>query len=126
IELNLTEEAGHEEKLIARIVGEAVKNVFDQYAKTQAYKGIVEYFEAGHTLEVGDQLPSADVVQRLGAIRDFPKLVGNLAKELDPDLAQGPLRDDFHASVAEFILEGLHCHNRLNKATRQSGVTYGR
>lgn len=126
IELNLTEEAGHEEKLIGRMISEAVKNVFDQHAKPQSFKSVVEYFEAGHTLEVGDQLPSAEVVHRLGAVRDFPKLVAGLAKELDADLAQGSLRDDFHASVAEFILEGLHCHNRLNKSTRVSGVTYGR
>jgi hypothetical protein len=29
------------------------------------------------------------------------------------------------ASLAEFILEGLHCHNRLNKRSKSGAATYG-
>ncbi len=126
VELNMTEESGHEEKLIGRIVGEAVKNIFDQHFKPQTFKNIVEYFEQGKTLEIGDQLPSATVLERITPIRDFSKQVAAVAEGLDPALAKGPFATDLMASVAEFILEGLHCHNRLNKTEKPGAATYAR
>jgi hypothetical protein len=30
------------------------------------------------------------------------------------------------ASVAEFILDGLYCHNRLNKKQKSGTASYGR
>lgn len=126
IELNLTEDSGQEEKLIGRIVGEAVKNIFDQHLKPQQFKNVVEFFEGGNTLELGDGLSAAETLKRIGGIRNFTSQVATVAKDLEPGLSAGPTRDELSASIAEFILEGLHVHNRLNKNVRLGGVTYGR
>jgi magnesium chelatase subunit I len=125
LELNMTEEAGAEDKLIARLIDEAVKNVFDQHLKPGPFKNVVEYFEAGHALEVGDQIPGPQYVERIGAIRDFPKQVASIAAGLDAGLAGGPLAADFTASVAELILEGLHCHNRINRVRKLGSARFG-
>ncbi|MBS0261896.1 MAG: magnesium chelatase [Planctomycetes bacterium] len=125
LELNMTEESGQEDKLIARIVEEAVKNIFDEHFKPSAFKNVVEYFEAGQSLETGDLLHGPAVLERIGGIRDFAKQVATRARELDPDLAAGPASAELSASVAELILEGLHCHNRLNKKRKAGGHTYG-
>src|SRR5579872_6809835 len=89
LELNMTDEAGQEDKLIARLIEEAVKNVFDQSLKPGAFKNVVEYFEAGNTLETGDSLSGAALLERLAGIRDFSKQIATRARELEPDLATG-------------------------------------
>jgi magnesium chelatase subunit I len=126
IELNMTEETGEEDKLLSRIVEEAVKSIFDQHFDPKHYRNIVEYFESGNTLEVGDRLPAAEVLKRIDAVREFRKQVAKSAGELDPELAATPLRPQLEASVAEFILDGLYCHNRLNKKQKSGTASYGR
>jgi magnesium chelatase subunit I len=126
IELNMTEETGEEDKLLGRIVEEAVKAVFDQRFDPKQFRNIVEYFESGNTLEVGDQAPTADILKRIDAVRDFRKQVTKSAAELDPEIAATPLRPQLEASVAEFILDGLYCHNRLNKKQKSGTASYGR
>jgi magnesium chelatase subunit I len=130
LELNMTEESGQEDKLILRIVEEAIKNIFDLRFKASAFKNVVEFFEAGNTLETGDSLSGSAVLERIAGIRDFAKQVSTKARELEPELtngacAQGPCASELAASLAEFILEGLHCHNRLNKRSKSGAATYG-
>src|SRR5690606_10812874 len=115
MELTMTEEPGEEDRLVGRLVEEAVKNVFDQYFSPKQFRNVVEYFETGATLEVGDKLSTEESLERLGRIRSFLKDVDRAAQELAPDLARGSTAGPLQVSVAEFILEGLHTHNRLNK-----------
>ena len=126
IELNMTEETGEEDKLLSRIVEEAVKTVFDQHFDPKQFRNIVEYFESGNTLEVGDRAPTADILKRIDAVREFRKQVERSARELDPQIAGTPLLPQLEASVAEFILDGLYCHNRLNKKQKSGAASYGR
>jgi magnesium chelatase subunit I len=130
LELNMTEESGQEDKLITRIVEEAIKNIFDLRFKTSAFKNVVEYFESGNVVETGDSLSGGEFLERLAGIRDFSKQVAAKARELEPRLtagpfANGPVAAELTASLAEFILEGLHCHNRLNKRSKSGAATYG-
>jgi magnesium chelatase subunit I len=126
IELNMTEETGEEDKLLGRIVEEAVKSIFDQHFDPKQFRNIVEYFESGNTLEVGDRLPAVEILKKIDAVREFRKQVAKAAGELDPQIAATPLRPQLEASVAEFILDGLYCHNRLNKKQRSGMASYGR
>ncbi len=125
LELNMTEETGQEDKLIGRIVDEAVKNIFDQTLKPGAFKNVVEFFEAGNTLETGDAITGAELLERIAGIRDFAKQAAARARELEPELSNGPFAAELAAGVAELILEGLHCHNRLNKRSKAGGTMYG-
>ncbi len=121
----MTEETGQEDKLIGRIAEEAVKNVFDQHFKPAAFKNVVEFFEAGHTLETGDAVSGKELLERIAPIRDFAKQAAARAHELEPALAGGPCHTEMTASLAELILEGLHCHNRVNKRSKAGSSTYG-
>jgi magnesium chelatase subunit I len=126
VELNMTEETGEEDKLLSRIVDEAVKSIFDQHFDPKHFRNIVEYFESGNTLEVGDRLPTAETLKRIDAVREFRKQVEKAAGTLDSGIAATPMRPQLEASVAEFILDGLYCHNRLNKRQKSGGASYGR
>jgi magnesium chelatase subunit I len=125
IELQMTEETGEEDKLLGRIIEEAVKTIFDQHFDPKQFRNIVEYFESGNTLEVGDRVPHAQILKRIEAVREFRKQVERAAGDLDAKLAAGPLRPQLEASIAEFILDGLYTHNRLNKKQKSGESIYG-
>lgn len=126
VELTLTEDDGAEEKVLAKLLGEAIKNLFDAHFEVKQFRGLVEWFEAGKTLLTGDKLPASAYVQKLNELPALKNAVLKFAER--PDLAEtrqvaeGPLL----ASVMEFILEGLHVQNRLNKSARAGETTYRR
>jgi magnesium chelatase subunit I len=125
IELQMTEETGEEDKLLGRIIEEAVKTIFDQHFDPKQFRNIVEYFESGNTLEVGDRVPHAQILKRIEAVREFRKQVERAAGDLDAKLAATALRPQLEASIAEFILDGLYTHNRLNKKQKSGEAIYG-
>ncbi len=125
LELNMTEETGQEDWLLVRILEEAVKNVFDQHLSPKRFRNVVEHFENGETLEVGDRVTSDESLRRTEGIRGFRKQVTSIAAEWEPELAAGPQMRQLEASIAEFILDGLYCHNRLNKKRKIASATYG-
>jgi magnesium chelatase subunit I len=126
IELALTEDDSQEEKVFAKLLGEAIKNVFDSHFDVKQFRGLVEWFEGGKSLLTGDKLPAHDYVRILNEI---PVMKNAVAKFIDrPELqeirrlAETPLQ----ASVVEFVLEGLHVENRLNKSAKGGEQVYKR
>jgi magnesium chelatase subunit I len=126
LELTMAEDDGQEDTLIARIAGEAVKNVFAQYAEPKDYRPIIEHFDAGKGLELGDTLAAKDVLARIERIPQLRKRAEDLARELQPDPRDPEAREAATAAAAEFILEGLHVHNKLNKTHKAGSVAYRR
>ncbi len=125
MELNMTEDAGEEDRLCDRLTEEAVKTIFDQHFNTKRFRNVVDYFETGSTLEVGDQLSTLELLSQVDQIPGFSKQIAEAAAELEPDLSRGPSAPGLLAAVAELLLEGLHCNNRLNKKTIGGGHRYG-
>jgi magnesium chelatase subunit I len=123
LELTMSEDDGHEDKLIYRIIDEAVKNVFTIHLDARELRPIVDYFESGQSVEVGDSLANKTVLERIGKVPGLKKKADELAAKALPDLSD---RDAAAASAAEFILEGLHVHNKLNKSVKAGGTSYRR
>lgn len=115
IELNLTEDDGQEDRVILKLIGEAVKNVFDTHFEVKQLRPLVEWFESGKNFVVGDRVPTSDYVKRLGENAALRKEVTAFANR--PENAGLPA-DALAASAIEFLLEGLHVQNRLNKAEK--------
>src|SRR5262245_17551754 len=106
LELTMTEDDGQEDKLVERIVGEAVKNVFAQYFDPKEFRAAVDYFEGGKGIEIGDTLPVREVLARVDRVPQLRKKADELARKVLPDLEEADARDAASASAAEFILEG--------------------
>ena len=87
---------------------------------------IVEYFESGQSVEVGDSLPSKVVLERIAKVPGLRKRADELAAKLLPELSDREAREAAAASAAEFILEGLHVHNKLNKSAKAGAQSYRR
>ncbi len=128
LELTMTEEEGYEDKLIQRIIDEAVKNVFGHHFDVREFRPIVDFFEAGQTIETGDMLSSKALLERAAKAPGLRKKAEEAVAKLSPELpaAAADARVASAASAAEFILEGLHVHNKLNKAAKGGGTSYRR
>jgi magnesium chelatase subunit I len=126
LELTMSEEEGQEDKLIGRIVAEAVKNVFDLHLDVREFRAAVDYFEAGRTVEIGDTLASRAVLERIEKVPGLRKRADELGRALLADHADPGAREAAAASAAELILEGLHVHNKLNKSVKAGGTAYKR
>ncbi len=125
VELSMTEETGEEDRLIQRLIEEAVKTVFDQHLNPKQFRGVVEHFEGGSRLAVGDGLSTEALLKEFDQIRGFRKMITAVAGELSPDLKDQAIADARDAAVGELILEGLYAHNRLNKKPKTGGAQYG-
>ncbi|WP_165228698.1 sigma 54-interacting transcriptional regulator [Aquisphaera insulae] len=126
LELTMNEDEGHEDKLIHRILDEAVKNIFGAHFDVRELRPIVEHFESGQHIELGDMLPTGAVLERLGRVPGLKKRAEEVASKLLPELKDRAAREAAAASAGEFLLEGLHVHNKLNKAVKTGGTTYRR
>ncbi len=126
LELTMSEDDGQEDKLVERIVGEAVKNIFAAHFDPKDFRPIVDYFEGGKGVEVGDTLSVKAVLDRIEKVPQLRKKAEEFAKKVQPELSEADARDASTAAAAEFILEGLHVHNRLNKSAKSGSTAYRR
>jgi magnesium chelatase subunit I len=126
LELTMAEEDGHEDKLIQRIIDEAVKNVFILHFDAREFRPIVQHFESGQKVEAGDMLGSKAILDRVAKAPGLRQRAEEAAAELAPEATSPAAKLAAAAGVAEFILEGLHVHNKLNKSSRKGGTSYER
>lgn len=111
IEMSLADEDGSEDKLIRSLTGEAVKLVFSRYADVGDYEDVVELFAGKLTFPAGDDLPAAEFVANMKALKGLVPAAVRLARELKLN----PEREGHLASAGEFLLEALYVNDRLSK-----------
>ncbi len=121
VELSLSEDAGDEDRLLSRITSEAVKTIFDLSLTPKTYKNVVDYFENGGSLIADDRVSASDFLKTAEEIRGFmPQLAEAKSALAINETIPNEAQPELLASIAELILEGLYCHNRLSK----TGGTY--
>ena len=115
IELEYVGEDKKEEDLIERLINRAVLRVFDRYVKLDDLKKIVSSFEQGWGVEVSDTAPAEEYMEPLRTITGLREVITALGPFESPALM---------ASASEFIFEGLHLHQKLNKERHGSRFAY--
>ncbi|MGH9757165.1 MAG: magnesium chelatase, partial [Candidatus Acidiferrales bacterium] len=95
---------------IAReLIRAAVGKTFTRYFDGVNFQPVVQWFEIGGELKLAAQAPSAEVVAALKKIQGLFDNLGGLEVSPKDDSAK-------IASAAEFILEGLWAHKRINRS----------
>ena len=117
IEMEYVGEDKREDELVEKLVNRAVIKVFDQCFNLNSLQKVVEYFNSGWGVEVSDQMPSEDYLEGIKEIPGLKEAIRSLGIQESPALM---------ASATEFILEGLHLHQKLNKEIEGGRVTYGK
>jgi len=123
IELLMADDGDNsEDRLVHALLGEAVKKVFDEVADPGEYEGVIDQFETGLKLVVGDEVSAQEAVDSFALIEGMPERIAELAQRLEVDGNDVGVQ----ACVGEFILEALYVHNLLSKATGKDGTRYTR
>jgi magnesium chelatase subunit I len=117
IEMEYVGEDKKEDDLVEKLVNRAILRVFDQYFTVNALQKVVDYFNSGWGVEVSDAMPSQDYLEGIKEIPGLKEAIGTLGPMESPALM---------ASATEFILEGLHLHQKLNKEVEGGRITYGK
>ena len=115
IELEYAGEEKKGEELIERLLNRAVLKVFDRLLKLDDLKDVVDYFEKGWGVEVSDMMRAEeylDGVRAIAGLREGIRVLGGV---------ESP---GFIAAATEFILEGLHLHQKLNKDREGGRFTF--
>jgi magnesium chelatase subunit I len=115
IELEYVGEDKREEDLIDRLINRAVLKVWDKYLKIEALKRVSDHFEAGWGVEVSDRMRSDEYLEGIRRIPGLREGVALLGAFESPALM---------AAAIEFVLEGLHLHQKLNKDREGGRYTY--
>ena len=106
-----------EGEVVRDLVRRATKVAFDARCDGMDLTEVVAAFEQGWRVEVSSAMPSALVLSGLDSL---PQL-----RDAAERLAGSPSPPRLAASV-EFLLEGLHLSNRLNKTQGAGAARYGR
>ncbi len=116
IELEGLEEV-KEDQLIDGLTKKAVFNIFRRYYKLEKLEEIVAQFSGGFSIEVSDTMSVKFYMHHVKTVTGLASAVKVVNSSESPEVI---------ASAVEFILEGLHVHNRLNKVEIQGKMVYRR
>jgi magnesium chelatase subunit I len=104
-----------EQEVVEGLVQRAIRLVFDAAVPLEGIASVVEAFEQGWQVEVSSDMGSEQYLVGLDQIAGLRDAAARLAG------GDSPAR---MASAIEFILEGLHLSNRLNKRVLERGLRY--
>ena len=115
LELEYEVAESKEQEIVENLAKRAIKSVFDTHFNIEDLSSILESFENGLKAEIAQDLPSEAYLEGFQVIPGIKDAVGKL---VDPQNAP-------EASAAiEFILEGLHLSNKLNREVVNDRVVY--
>lgn len=104
-----------QEQVIESLVKKALLAVFDEYIQVDDLEMLVSSFSDGGWVEVSDSMPPAEYINHLTKLRGMKQGIEKL------NIGESPGE---MAAAIEFILEGLHLHNKLNKDLVEGGTVY--
>jgi magnesium chelatase subunit I len=108
-------EDGQEDKIMGKLFTDAIKSVFERFTDLSEMESISLEFADGIHVTTGESVASADYEPIIKRIDGLEAAVAKLANSDNPGV---------RASVAEFILEGLHINQLLNKDRVGGRTTY--
>jgi magnesium chelatase subunit I len=108
---------GKEEQVLQRIQRGAILAVFGRHFSASQFEALIQRFEDGSMIEVGESMPAAGYLKTLGESPELDAAVRRLGL---------PDKPEVRASVLEFVLEGLHLNKRLNKDEMEGRALYRR
>ncbi|MEE9144306.1 MAG: sigma 54-interacting transcriptional regulator [Candidatus Binatia bacterium] len=117
IEMEYVGEEKSDNELVEKLLNRSILNVFDTYFSLNSLEKVIEYFESGWGMEVSDVMPSQEYLEGIKQIPGLKEAIRSLETPESPAMM---------ASAIEFVMEGLHLHQKLNKEMEGGRITYGK
>jgi magnesium chelatase subunit I len=103
-------------EIVDDLAKRAVKIVFDQYFQLEDLSSVIDCFENdGVVAEVSQLQPSSAYMEGFSVIPGLEEAVATLVD---------PKNESQASSAIEFVLEGLHLSNKLNREAKGKGMVY--
>ncbi|MFC1886559.1 magnesium chelatase, partial [Thermodesulfobacteriota bacterium] len=115
LELEYEVSDGKEGDILEDLSNRAIKVIFDSYFTLEDLSTVIESFDRGMTAEISQHLPSEAYIEGFKVIPGMKEAVRTL---VDPDSPPEA------SSAIEFILEGLHLSNKVNREVVQNRMIY--
>jgi magnesium chelatase subunit I len=112
VELESVGDEAPEERVVERLITKALYATFNRHVTIDDLEPVVEAFDDGFIVEIGDRTPSREYV---AWAREVPGLDEAVRRLGTYDVTDGAPEPAVVASAVEFLLEGLHLARRLNK-----------
>jgi magnesium chelatase subunit I len=104
-----------EKQVLESIMSDAVGKVFSEYVDRAGLENIVEVFNKGVKIEVGDMLPSGTYAERL------QRVPAAWQKAFEVNAAESL---EVRASCLEFVLAGLHATDQISRHQKHGRISY--
>src|SRR5271165_7067444 len=117
VEFEVSEE-GREEEVLGAMLRRAIADTFRSRLGGVDLSGLLAKFEEGGTVESGELVPAAELLQRIGDVPGLAKIMARLGMDGGESFGQA-------AAALEFTLEGLYLLRRLSKDTDGNTSVYG-
>jgi magnesium chelatase subunit I len=108
---------------VERLITKALYATFSRLADVEELEPVVDAFEAGFSVEIGERTPSREYVAWMREVPGLSRAVRDLGTY---DVTDGAEEPAVVASAVEFLLEGLHLGRRINKDRIPGGTVYHR
>jgi len=115
LELEYTGDERGNDAPLERLLNRAILAVFDRSVVADHLAKVSEYFACGWGVEVSDTMRADEYLDGIRAIPGLREAIAELGPFESPALM---------ASAAEFIFEGLHLHQKLNKDSEGGRTSY--
>lgn len=104
-----------EKQVLESILSQAIGTVFEEYIDKAGLEPIVDVFNKGVKIEVGDMLPSSSYSERLQRVPPAWQ------KAFEVNAADNL---SVRASCLEFVLAGLHATDRISRHQKHGRISY--
>jgi magnesium chelatase subunit I len=115
LELEYEGELKGSDNIARDLIRQAVALTYTRRLEGENVKSIIQWFDLGGALQLPELSPAADLVAQLNQINNLMEKTAKLGIGVhEPDAKR--------AAAAEFILEGLYAHRRINRNEEQEFV----
>ena len=118
VEFEMGEE-GREVEVVGHLLRLATAATFRDRVGGSDLLGFTAHFEDGSTVETGDLVPAATLLEQLGTIPGLAHVLDRVGVD-EESVSPGQV-----AAAVEFVLEGLHLTRRLSKVEADGQTIYG-
>jgi magnesium chelatase subunit I len=117
VEFEMGEE-GREVEVVQHLLRVAIAETFRERLGGLDLSGFTELFAEGSTVETGELVPAADLLDQVGTIPGLSKVLDRLGHGDDANPGEV-------AAAIELVLEGLHLTRRIDKESVGGRAVYG-
>ena len=116
VEFEVSEE-GRETEVLEHLLRRAVADTFRSRLGSADLSGLLATFEGGGSVETGEMVPAATLLNRIGEVPGLARIMDRLGMDGGESFGEA-------AAALEFALEGLYLMRRLSKDVLDGSAVY--